>query len=194
MGRKLITAPVSEPITLAEAKLHLRTPDSADDTLITALITTARQVAEEYTARAFLTQTWELWLDSFGCYDAEIELPLPPLQSVTTLKYKDTSGTLTTLASDQYQIDTAAFPVKLKPAYGITWPSIQRNVYGAVQVRFICGWTSAAEIPAPIKAAMLLLIGHYYNNRESVVVGTIAQQVPDTVNYLLDPYRCIPWG
>jgi len=80
---KLKTAPSAEPITLDDAKSHLKVDSADDNVLITAQITTARQFGERETKRAFITQTWKMYLDSAP---AEIEIPKPPLQSVESIK------------------------------------------------------------------------------------------------------------
>ena len=182
----LITAPSVEPVTLAEAKAHLRRDDTADDTLITSLITAARQNIDGkdgWLGRALCTQTWELRLDRF--HD-EMVVPLPPLQSVTSVKYIDDDGVEQTLASTVYQVVTGE-PARLVLAYDQTWPSTREEM-DAVRIRFVAGYGLAASVPAAIKAALLLQIGTLYRDRESVNIGNIVNEMP-TCSALLTPYR-----
>lgn len=195
MAYKLITAPSSEPVSLAEAKLHLKLDaDTTDDTLITALISAARDRCEQYCNRAFITQTWEVTLNEFpeeeDVQDAVIYLEKPPIASITSIKYYDTEGVLQTLPSSVYALDENAEPGTVYLKYGQVWP-FTYEVQNAVTVRFVCGWTSAANVPAGIKAAMLLLIGHLYAHREAVNFGNIVTEVPLGMEYLLDPYRIV---
>src|SRR5512139_1421702 len=83
MGVKLITAPTSEPVTLAEAKLQCRVDISTDDTLIGNLITAAREWCEAHDWRVYMPQTWELYLDDWPTLST-VEIPKPPLQSITS--------------------------------------------------------------------------------------------------------------
>ena len=136
MGLVLVTAPATEPVTLVEAKDHLRLEISDDDTLVTSLIVSAREFAEQETHRQLVTATWKLTLNSFP---SEIRLPLPPLQSVSSLKYLDTDGTQQTLASSNYDVDTDSEPGRICLAYGKSWPSI-RSVKNSIEVEFICGF------------------------------------------------------
>lgn len=184
MSLKLITAPASEPVTLPEAKAHLRITQSSEDTLITALIVAARQGAEHMTGRALMPQTWELALDEF---EAEISIPMPPLASITSVKYVDTAGVLQTMAESAYQLDTHSTPARLLPAYGTCWPST-RDQANAVLIRYEAGYANAGAVPQEIKQWMLLRIGMLYENRESVVAGSALSEVP-YVDCLLDPYR-----
>lgn len=185
----LVTAPAAEPLTLAEAKLHLRvdSDDTSQDTLITSLIVAAREAVEEHTRRALVTQTWDYVADAFPDGDEPILVGKPPLQSVTTLQYVDADGVLQTWAASNYVVDTATIDGAIRLAYDVSWPSA-REQYNAVQVRVVAGYGLAAAVPASIKAAMLLLIGHLFEHRESVVTGTIVAELP-TVRALLGPYR-----
>jgi len=189
MSLSLVTAPATEPVSRTEAKLHLRVTTTDDDTLIDNLITAARSAAEQYTQRAFITQTWDAKFDQFP--DDVIILPKPPAVSITSVKYIDTNGTQQTWASSNYRtsIPTGlhAEPARIERAWGVAWPSI-REVVDAVEVRFVAGYGAASAVPMELKQAMLLLIGHWYANRESVVTGTITVQVPQTVQWILDPY------
>lgn len=184
MALKLITAPTEEPVSLAEATLHLRVDHSADDTLITALIAAARDFAEHQTGRAFCTQVWELALDAFP---ADVfKLPRAPLASVTSIKYDDTAGVEQTLAPSAYYVDTHSVPGEVVPAYGTEWPAAL-DAANAVRVRYVAGYGAAAAVPAGIKQWMLVRIGTLYQRREEVAAGGV-QPLP-YVDRLLDPYR-----
>ena len=190
MALKLITAATTYPVTLADAKLHCKVDDAADDALITAMITSAAELAEQQLGRALMTQTWELTLDSFP--DA-FELTRVPVQSVTSVKYYDTTGTLQTLASNLYSVDTADGDgfAYIAPAYNTSWPDTREQI-NAVVVRFVAGYTDAASVPEPIKTWIKLMIGTMYENREAEAhiarasAGTVRMQFVDR---LLDRYR-----
>lgn len=192
MGLQLVTAPTSDPVTLVEAKTQCRVDHDEDDGLIAGYILAAREAVEVFTRRKLFTQTWDYTID--GSWPTErvsgyprlrICLPLPPLQSVTHIKYYDTAGVLQTLAADQYRVDPTSYEGRIEPAYGVTWPSV-RNMLATISVRIVVGY---AAIPEPIRQAILLTVGHYYANRESVVIGTIATEVPQAAHSLLFPYR-----
>lgn len=183
MAAKLITAPTSEPITLDEAKLHLRVDGTAEDALITALIVAARQGAEQMTGRALMSQTWEIAFDKFA--DVVI-LQRPPLVSITTVTYLDEAGVSKTLAPAAYVLDSYSEPARLTPVAGTCWPTTLHQA-NAVVIRFACGYASAADVPQEIKSWMLLRIGMMYENRESVVTGVTVAEVP-CVDRLLDAY------
>lgn len=162
MALKLISAPTAEPITLAEAKLHLRVDSTDDDSYITALIVAARQAAEHITERALLPQTWEMALDSL---DGEIQLLKPPLVSITSFQYVDVDGVLQTYTG--YALDNYSEPARLTPSYGTDWP-VTRDQANSVLIRFVAGYADAASVPQEIKSWILLRIGSLYENRESI--------------------------
>lgn len=186
MPAKLITPPTLEPVTLQEAKDHLRVTTTDEDALISELITSARQQAETFLRRALLTQTWALYLDSFP---DQIELPNSPVQSVTSIKYIDVDGVEQTLSTLQYDVHTQNEPALIVPAYGKTWPSI-RSQLNAITVEFVAGWQIQQSVPGPIKSALLLIIGHLYENRENASPLNM-HQLPYGANALLFPYRII---
>jgi len=188
----LVTAPAAEPITLAEAKVHLRVDITDDDSLITALIVTARQHVEAITRRALITQTWDLTLDAWPDGDT-ILVPLPPLQSVTSVTYKDSAGTVYTMPVTDYIVDKVEEPGRIVLAYGKTWPSATLYPAGAITVRFAAGYGDATKVPQAIKQAMLLLIGQWYESRETISIGNIVNELPFTVEALLWPYRVLRW-
>jgi uncharacterized phiE125 gp8 family phage protein len=184
MASKLITAPATEPVTVAEAKAHLRVDSADDDALITALIVSARQGAEHITGRALMPQTWELALDKFP---RQINLSRAPLTSITSIKYLDESGVLRTMTEGAYLLDGHSEPARMTPAYGTNWPATRCQA-NAVLVQFVAGYTSAAAVPQEIKSWMLLRIGMLYENRESVAAGVTLSELP-YVDRLLDAYK-----
>lgn len=190
MGLIRIVEPDQEPLSLEETKLHLRQDLDDDDELIQALIGAVRAAVEDMTLRAVVTQEWRLTLDEWPMCDEKprIVLPRPPLVSVDSVSYVDTLGATQTLASSNYvarKIETGEWVID--PAYGVTWPAV-REQPEAITIEFTCG-AAAAAVPGPIKAAMLLMIGHLYTNREAVNVGNIVNQMPLSAKYLLAPYE-----
>jgi len=158
---------------------------SIEDDLLNALITTARQYVEDFQNRALNTQTWELWLDAFPGKDY-IEIPLPPLQSAT-IKYYDTDDTEAPFSADDYFVDTKSEPGRVVLNYGESWPSTTLRPANGVCVTFVAGYgATASTVPKKVKQAMLLLIGHLYENREAVLTtGMNAVVVPMAVESLL---------
>jgi len=189
MALKLITAPSTYPVTLAEAKLHCRVDIADDDTLITALITAATEMAEQKTGRAIMTQTLELTLDAFP---EAFELTRVPVQSITSVKYYDTTGTQQTLSDTLYALDAAddfGF-AHISPVYAGVWPDT-RDQINAVAVRYVAGYADAASVPQSIKNWILLMVSTMYANREteaysSRAVSTTVQM--QFVDRLLDRY------
>lgn len=183
-----------EPLTLQEVKDHLRVDASADDTLITALIQSAREGAEAHTNRALIEQTWELKLDAFP--KGAIYIPKSPVQSVSSIQYIDLSGDTQTLAAADYIVDTNSEPARITPAYLETWPDEQERI-NAVTVTFVAGYSAGAgsptdyaeNVPELIKSAMKLAIGERYENREDTVVATVIQELPTSSKDLLNSYR-----
>jgi uncharacterized phiE125 gp8 family phage protein len=166
---------------------------SVEDDLIESLITTAREDCESFQNRAYITQTWELWLDEFPSVDF-IEIPLPPLQSVTSIKYytADTEATAyepgaeTPVGTDTYFTDDKSEPGKVCLKHGKSWPSTTLRPHNGVCITFVAGYGDADDVPKAVKQAILLLIGHYYENREAVLTsGMNAVAVPMAVESLL---------
>jgi len=180
------TAPNTEPVTTAEVKTHLRIDHALDDAYIVTLIALARQYVEDYTRRALFTQTITAKYDRFSsCFLLE----RPMLQSVTSIAYIDTAGSSQTLATANYTVDIASTPARITLAYGYTWPST-RDITNAVTIVYVAGWATTAAIPPPLRHALLMMVGHWYENRESVVNSiAIPKIMPFAVQSLLDPYR-----
>lgn len=164
---------------------------STEDTLLSALITTAREYCEGFQNRAYIVQTWELILDNWP-YGDSIDIPLPPLQSITSIKYKNSTGIEATLATNQYIVDPDSYLGRLVLAYGCTWPNAVLYPAGAIRVRFVAGYGDAAtDVPQRVKQAMLLLIAHWYKNREAIDAGNMSE-IPLGVQELLWQDRVVP--
>lgn len=185
-----VTAPAETPVTLSEAKAHLRVLNVSQDALITALIeaaTTHLEGRHGILGRALVTQTWDTRIDRFPWQArGRLELPLPPLQTVTWIKYIDDVGAEQTLATDQYAVDPQHLIGCVRPAYGKQWPTTLCDE-GAVRIRFVAGYGAASAVPRPIKQAILLLVGHWWVHREAV--GDAGGPMALAVEALTSPFR-----
>ncbi|MEI9887040.1 MAG: head-tail connector protein [Rhizomicrobium sp.] len=181
MPLSLTTPPVVEPVTLAEAKAHLKLDTSADDALVTTLIAAARARAEWHTGRALITQAWTLWLD---IWPGVIEIPLPPLQAVAALTTYGRDDAAHVLDPSTYFVDTASGRIALKS--GRAPPSDLRRL-NAVAVAFTAGYgAAAANVPPPLRGAILELIAFLYEHR-----GEAPAELPQDCLALLAPYRIL---
>lgn len=175
------TEPATEPVTLDEAKLHLKVECDADDDYITALIKAARRHAELYQNRSYITQTLELRMDRFPKY--LIELPRPPSISLTSIKYIDGGGDTQTLDSSKYTTDFHAYVARIVPAFNEIWPTT-RSVINAVTIEYVAGYGAAAAVPETIKQAIFLLLAIWYVDRTPISEATV-MEIPFTVTALL---------
>lgn len=189
MGLVLITPPTDAPITTAEVIEHLRLEeDPPQDDLLRGLVGAARGVVEHRTGRVLMPQRWRLTLDEFP-WDI-LEIPKSPLRSIASITYVDQTGTTRTLSPGAYQVDISGIRGRIAPAYGTRWPSTRCQL-SAVAIEFDAGYKDQAKVPDDIKAAMLLLIASYYENREAVIVGTIVNELPHGVSELLAPHTIV---
>ena len=188
----LITPPAVEPLTNAEAMVHLKVDSQIEIPYIDNLIKAARVTAERITRRALITQTWDLYLDAFPGW--EIGIPKPTLQSITSIKYTDTDGVLQTLAAAKYLVDEKSEPGRITPAYGEVWP-VTRAQTNAVVVRFVAGYGLAGDVPAGIKHWMQVRMRQLYDNRSATIIGTIVDDIPRSfVDGLLDDFVALDYG
>ena len=183
MSLTLNTPPAAEPVTLDEAKAHLKVDTSDDDALIASLITAARARAEWHTGRAMMTQSWTLWLDAWPS-GGIVEIPLPPLQSVTQVQTYALDDTMSVLDPSLYQVDVASAPARLALKGIFAPPLANLRAIDAVAVEFTAGYGDASAVPQPIKQAILMTIADLCSHRgdEAALVGPQAQA-------LLAPYR-----
>lgn len=184
MPLQLITPPAIEPITLDEAKAHLKVDTSDDDALITRLIAAARARAEWHTGRAFVTQSWIFWLDEWPICGA-VEIPLPPLQQVTAVTTYDRGDNAATLDPANYQVDAASQPGRLALKNGVVPPVANLRSVNAIAIAFDAGYGAAAsDVPAPLAEAILEIVAELYVHRGDGPEGlSLASQA------LLAPYR-----
>lgn len=207
--------PTGEPVVfdgldnLAEVgvKQHLRLDDGGEQVFVEGLITAARQHVERVTGRSLMLQTWRLTLDGFpagrlnddrspAIEGDDLLLPYPNLLAVTSIKYDDVDGTEQTIDAADYRAQVDDVPGRIALAYGKSWPSTRGHA-GGVRVLYTAGYSAGvtlaaqrAAVPQSIKLAILLLVGHWFEHREVVVVGTISSSLQFTVDSLLSPNTC----
>ncbi len=190
------TGPAVEPVTVAEAKAHLRVDTSDDDTYIGTLITAGREWCEQYLDRTLVNTQWVMRFDSFppdGTHD--IELPRPPMATAGTttavsLTFTYENGTTATYSTASYRVDRNSTPGAVKTLYGQTWPPHLMDD-NAVSVTWWAGYGAAgSSVPAAIRHAILMLVGILYEKRAAAESGSL-NEVPFGVKSLLDSQR---WG
>lgn len=186
MGLTLVSAPASTPVSLAEMKAHCRI--HADDTTYDTELQIYLDAAVSHLdgkdgilQQCIVTQTWDLTLDAFS---DNIEIPLAPLQSVSSVKYYDAAGDLQTLSSDYYTVDTSSLTQWVVRNSSYTYPTLLEGV-NTVIIRFVAGY---ATVPDALKQAILLLGGHWFAHREAVS-GAAMMDVPKAVDCLVAPYK-----
>lgn len=183
---KVITAAASNVLTTSEVKSHLKVDTTADDTLIDNLIIAATNSCQEYTNRFFITTEITQYGDN---WNDVTELFKSPIQSsLFNVKYYDTNNLLQTLASSEYNLDNSMQPSRLCEAPDKSWPSLSEKI-NAIEVNYNVGVDNASDVDNAIKQALLLTIGHWYQNREAVIVGRQVNEMPMSAKYLLDQYK-----
>lgn len=189
MIHRRVSGPAVEPITLDQARAHLREPDTAADVRIQALISVARQQAEDATSRALAPQRWLAVLDAFpteGC--CGIRLPAPPITQIVSVTYvSEVDGSTVALTSTDWQLDSDSEPCWLFPAYGKSWPTA-RVQPGAVRVTLDCGYP-LGQLPKTIGQWMLLQIAHWYENTQAT--ADQRYQALPFADALLAPFTCL---
>lgn len=176
------TAPVVEPVTLAEAKVQCRVDTNDDDAYISSLITAARIYVEDILDISIMPQSWEARYDCFPLW--EIILPRPPMASGTvTVTYRDEAGAnqVFTSATAAFQVDVYATPGRIYPNFQDVWPAV-RGDENSVTVRWPAGYAGA--VPQTLKHLIMLLVAHWYEMRQPVAAGG-QMPVPTTFDTLL---------
>ncbi len=182
-----VTPPAVEPISLTEVKEQLRIDDSDSDSILSRMISAAVEFVDGsgVLGKAMITQSWVRWV---GINPGEVDIRMHPVQSLTSVKYYDTSGTLQTATVSDFELMSVDEWAVVKPKSGKAWPSAQSRD-DAIRVEFTAGYGDAAtDVPEPIRQALLMLVGHWYENREAVGEARL-QEAPLGFNELLSAYR-----
>ena len=185
--------PTEEPVELREAKTHMSLEEGEtieDEYIDGILIKAAREYVESITGRAILDQTWSYYLSEWP-EGNEILLPRPPLiwtEADSYITYTDTAGTTTTMTiTTDYLVDTDREPGRIVLPYGKVWPSDSLHPKNPIRIYYDCGWTDPENVPAMLKAAILLVTSDMYENREPTLIGVSAQTLK-TLDRILDNY------
>lgn len=175
-------------VTRTQAKTHLRVDGTDDDTLIDALINAAGERAEVVTGKQFWTAVRVLRMDTWHDPDyrrdrsPDIYIPLPPLQSISSVVYTDNDGVTQTWSTSDYVVDIYHEPGRVRPAYNVSLPTIRDGIHNAIAITYSCGYgTNATNVPASIGQGMLLQIGAHYKFREDVISGVSISKLPDNI-------------
>lgn len=191
----VVTAASGLAVSVADAKAHAVIEHAHDDGLIVDMIRAATQYIEGVTGIQTLSTTLRYTLDDWPC-DATIRLPRYPVSAVSSVKYMASAGVLSTISSSAYQVDTYGSPARIVPAVGATWPTVLSGTINGVQVEFVAGYGSTADsVNQQVKAAIIRLAAHYYENRELQGDGNTGpakspyNELPQAVMRLLDGVR-----
>jgi len=183
---EVTVGPAMEPISLAEAKAHLRVDHTDEDAVIRRLIGAARRRCELVARRAFVSQTLALKLARWP-RDGVIRLWRPPLQSVSSIVYVDSAGDSATWDGENYVVEAGVEPPGVWLGYGKQWPTATLRPGLPITVTYVAGYGDAEDVPETYRQAVLLMVGHYFENREAVVVqaGVTGLTLPLAVEDLL---------
>lgn len=187
MALIMTSAPAIEPVALAEAKAHLRVDGTAEDTLITSLIATSRLQVEAALGLALILQSWSWRIDRWPP-GGTIILPLRPVSVITSIRVQNADLSYTVVPPASYLLDGQGAPARLVPTgAGLPPPGIAAL---GCEVNFTAGYGAlAADVPAPLRQAILLLAAHWFENREPLAESGKAAPTPEAVNALLNPFR-----
>jgi len=187
----VVTAPTVRPVDITEIKQHLRIDAVDEDDLLLAYIAASTEYCQDLQNRAYMDQTWDLTLERFPVGDI-ISVPLPPLQSVSSITYYGTGATANTLTASTYIVDTSSEPGRVSLAYNEVWPTTTLRPVNGVVVRFTAGYGSVTSaVPDMARQAVKLLVGHMYEHRENTEIKAL-ELIPDGVFSLLAFERIWP--
>lgn len=187
LKRVRTVAPTSYPVTLQEVKDNASITFSQHDALLDNMIAAASDYAEDVTATALMTQTWEHHYDKFT---NALPVPLKPLISIDAVDYYDTANVLQTLDTANYYVSSTGYPVKIATVDGVSWP-VTENRMDAVRVTGQFGYAEQADVPEPIRQAIIMLVGYWYDTR-GAVAAPMLPDVPPAVEALLNAHRLRP--
>ena len=188
MSLVMTSGPALEPLSLAEAKAHLRIDQTLEDALIQSLIITSRLHIEAALGLALITQSWLFFVDRWPKAQ-RLVMPIRPIQAVASVRLWNIDGTSVTLPPSAFFLDGQGLPARLVWQGSSPLADPGRTVNG-IEVAFTAGFGAApTDVPATIRQALLLLVAHWYENREPVEIGAEHNAIPAMVSDLLLPYR-----
>lgn len=186
----LKTGTAIEPIEISEAQQHLIIDGQND--YVNLLIMTAREMLERYLNRSLIAKTWTAYANDWCTF----LLPYGPLLSVASIKYWDQGGTLQTLGTDQYWVDTVNQPGRIVFAYNFPSPILEYGRPNAIEIEFTAGYLATGTreelqqaVPMPLKHGMKVLLTDLHEHRGQFVIGNNANKLPQFVIDLIHPYR-----
>jgi len=196
MALKRITGPSTQCVTVDDVKDFLKLQGTtSEDLLLQTFIKAAESYAENYMKRSINRQRWELRIDGFSGHDGDIELPRPPLTTVSSevvVSYIEdtTAGSTVAISATAITIDYYSEPGVVYPSYDNEWPET-RDEANAVRVTYYSGYATPGLVPDAIKQWVKLRVGAMYEHRESLMVGTgnFVTELPHSyVDGLLDEF------
>ena len=186
------SSPVIESVTLEEVKRFLNVATHTDDTLLSDIIFNTTDYLESVLHRQFLAASYRFSLDRFP-WDPNwsiqqniwwtidprsiIEIPRPPLQSITAIVYQDVNNTQQTFATTEYGVDVDSEPGRVYLLPGHSWPSTYA-IPNAVKITYFAGWTTVATMPQRLRSLLLFVIGDLYHYRRGTSIEDFIQEVP----------------
>jgi len=190
---ELVTAPAADVLSLADTKAHMRIEHDNDDTLLFGLINTATAYLDVTGAlgKAMINQTWAEWVSP---NPSTVTLSLGPVQSVSAVKYYDTNNALQTATLSNFYVLGTSGKTTIKPKPNVTWPTtFQRD--DAIKIEYVIGYgASANDVPATVRHAMLMLVAHWYENREAELIGVNSKTLPFGFDDLIGMERATWYG
>lgn len=182
----LIDPPAIEPVTLAEAKAHLRLAGSDDDDYVAAMITAARIQVESATRRVLIDQGWRIFRDDWPP-GGRLDLPLAPISAVSAVTVYDADGEPTDLASSDWLLDAASSPARLVLTGAPPHPG--RAING-IEIDVVAGYgASGLAVPQPLRLAIMTLVARWYEDREGLSYGIVPSRVAGAFEALVAPFR-----
>ena len=190
---ELLEAPAVTPVSLAEVRRQLRIEHEDDDLLLVRLINVATAYTDVQGAlgHAMISQKWGQWVDSTP--PASVKLILGPVLQVNAIKYYDTNGDLQTDTLNNYEVLGTSFATTVGPKEGFNWP-VTQDRSDAIRIEYTIGYgETVADIPETIRHALMMLIGHWYENRETTMMDELSN-VPYGFDALMDMHRRCWYG
>jgi uncharacterized phiE125 gp8 family phage protein len=189
-----VSQPATEALTFDEVKQHALVDSDDDKAFLERCIKAARQMIEgpEGAGLGIVAASWKMTLD---CFPTEIRIPMGPVLSIESIAYVDAAGVTQPLYPAGYQWRKGFLEARIMPASGKSWPTT-RDQFNAVTVTFIAGYPGTeaetpdmAMVPEALRHAMLMLIAHWTENRETSVIGQVPSEIQFGFDAILNQFR-----